>query len=503
MFLRELDQVRGLLGAVKGSLTGVGITAFPRIIPSYFLDSYRIIAWRKTADLALLRKKAEIFCLEEDTGGGLPDSSLNSACLLAHGAVTGYLNGLSHPRNLLLYQNYPELERLAGKEQWNLLANGAALRLRLRQRAFFQHMGSLLNLPLAPGGIWPLRMVHERSYRDWASMLGPDMVFQFPDIGQGGGRGTFFIRSAGEYKTLVEWTGRGTWRGVRLRSVSIRRFMEGVPASMALCITRHGILRSGLQEQLVDLPYCGGFPENGVFCGHSWGGRRWPPKVQDEALRQAGMVGEYLSSLGYRGIFGIDFIVQMADGVVCPIEINPRFTGAFPMLSLLHLKNGIIPIDIFHMIEFMDIPYKIDVEEQNRKYAMPVRGSHLLLFFPRGGRKGRYGSLRPGLYQYGPDKRGFLFIRGAAEYGDMEDEEQFVLVDGPPENIDTREISADPLGRLCHILFSFPVVDGEGAMHPKARAALDWIYGDPAPVERGEETSPVSGNQRWVDGYDG
>jgi len=35
-------------------------------------------------------------------------------------------------------------------------------------------------------------------------MLGPELVIQLPDIGQGGGRGTFFVRSAEAYDLLVE-----------------------------------------------------------------------------------------------------------------------------------------------------------------------------------------------------------------------------------------------------------------------------------------------------------
>jgi len=37
MFLRELDHVRDLFESVHGTFVGVGMTAFPRIIPSYFL----------------------------------------------------------------------------------------------------------------------------------------------------------------------------------------------------------------------------------------------------------------------------------------------------------------------------------------------------------------------------------------------------------------------------------------------------------------------------------
>ena len=38
-------------------------------------------------------------------------------------------------------------------------------------------------------------------------------------------------------------------------------------------------------------------------------------------------------------------------------------------------------------------------------------------------------------------------------------------------------VSTDPLGRLCHILFSNPVVDKDGVMSKHARVALEWIYG--------------------------
>ena len=150
MFLRELDHVRDLFNSVNGVFVGVGITAFPRIIPSYFLDSYRIISLRKTGDLPLLRKKAEIFCLEEEIGGSLPADARDSAHLLAHQSVKRYLNKLPEPKHLLLYQNYPDLEKLAEKLGWILLANPADLRLKLRDRAFFQHMAAELDLRQAP-----------------------------------------------------------------------------------------------------------------------------------------------------------------------------------------------------------------------------------------------------------------------------------------------------------------------------------------------------------------
>ena len=98
---------------------------------------------------------------------------------------------------------------------------------------------------------------------------------------------------------------------------------------------------SGLQRQLIDLPYCSGLEEDGVFCGHTWGECEWSESVREEAVQQGRLVGEYLAGLGYKGILGIDFVVDSDDHKVYPLEINPRLTGAFPVLSQIHLKNGL------------------------------------------------------------------------------------------------------------------------------------------------------------------
>ena len=40
------------------------------------------------------------------------------------------------------------------------------------------------------------------------------------------------------------------------------------------------------------------------------------------------VIAEHLASLGYRGLLGIDFLIDEWQQRVYPIEINPRFTGA-------------------------------------------------------------------------------------------------------------------------------------------------------------------------------
>ena len=250
--------------------------------------------------------------------------------------------------------------------------------------------------------------------------------------------------------------------------------MEGIPSSVVVCVTRHGTLVSALQRQLLDLPYCEGFAENGVFCGHAWGGLSWTEQVRKSAFKQACRIGDHLGSLGYKGILGIDFIVQQTSGKVYPIEINPRLTGALPMLSMLHLQAGTIPLEAFHLLEFLDIPYLMDRNALNKRYAETVTGSHLLLFRPPASKTG-VAVVRPGLYEYSPSKKGFHFVKETMAYQDIGNENQFILADGPMHVKAGDVTQEDSHDRLCRLLFSCPVVDRNGMLSPQALSAVNWV----------------------------
>jgi hypothetical protein len=476
MFVRDLADVRNLFDSVAGTITGVGITAYSRIIPAYFHQPYYIIALRKTLDLPLLRNRAEVFCLEEEIGHFVEEKVFNSESLLSHPSVKAFLKKITGPRYLLLYQSYPDLEKLAEREGWVLLANPASLRTRVADRAFFQKMANQLELNRVPGHVYPLKDFFAFDYAYWAQKIGPELVVQFPEIRQGGGRGTFFVKSDSDYQRVLKILKEGTWRGIEIQSAAIHKFMDGIPASLALCLTRHGILFSGLQRQLIDLPYCGDMPENGIFCGHSWGETGWSSHVQAEAVRQARLIGEYLAAIGYKGILGIDFLINRDNKQVYPLECNPRFTGAFPMLSQLQLRHNIIPMDVFHMLEFLDLPYEMDTASMNASYGEAIRGSHLILFRGSNALLRGEGLREAGLYERDPESGRITFVGDASDYREIRNERQFILIDGPPDLYENGLALIDPLQRLCRLLFPSPIVSEEETLSPEILSAVDWVY---------------------------
>jgi hypothetical protein len=477
MFLQDLNDVRGLFDSLGGTFVGIGMTAFSRIIPAYFIHPYYIVALRKTCDLQLLKEKGHIFCLEAERGEPMREQHATSTHLLAHPLARDFLSTLPNPKHLLLYQGYPELESLAQLEGWVFLANQASLRMRVGERAFFEKLLTDLQLPMIPGGIFPIDVIRTREYKDWAEMTGPRFVVQLPEIHQGGGKGTFFINSGSGYERLQERLKYGTWCGTALTSVSIHQQVEGIAVSMAICLTRNGVLFSGPQRQLIDLPNCKGLKGDGVFCGHVWGEPEWSSSLTQEVHRQARMIGDHLAALGYKGIAGIDFMIDKKSQQVYPIELNPRFTGAFPMLSLLHIKKGLIPLEAFHMLEFLGVPYEADVDQLNDCYSEGVRGSHILLFLLSGGKDGVIRELKAGLYELDRDEQKISFVKGAVDYGEIEKERQFIVIDGPPDTAGEALWTSDPHYRLCRLLFSYPVADDAGALSDRALKAVEAVYG--------------------------
>jgi len=476
MPLRDIADARALFGSINGSFVGVGMTAFSRITPAHFIPSYRIVCHKKSCDLDLLKKTVPVFSLEELVGEPV-NEGLESVSLISHPMVRELLAGLAGPVHLILYQNYPALESIKGEMGWRLAANPSALRLKLADRRFFREMIEKLALPAVPGAVIPLGEFLSGRYGYWSGLFGKRYVVQLVDIIQGGGRGTFFVTDPDSHLSLCRRLEEKVWRGVTINYVSLRSFIEGEAASIALCVTKNGILVSRIQRQVIDAPYCDGFVESGIFCGHSWDDMSWGDRVNSEAKRQSLAIGNYLAGLGYRGICGIDILVDGFNESVFVLELNPRYTGAFPMLSLLQMDRGILPMEAVHLLELLSVPYSIDIEALNEAYMEPLRGGHLIVFVLTAA--GRPLSLKPinsGLYELSGQNGNAAFLRECASFNGPEGLGQFVVLEGPP-NFEGRELVFNVnLARLCRLMFSSPITDARGRLSQEATAAARWAY---------------------------
>jgi biotin carboxylase len=118
-----------------------------------------------------------------------------------------------------------------------------------------------------------------------------------------------------------------------------------------------------------------GFPELTPYHG-GWCGNDVFPEVLTERQRALARsrtvaMGERLGREGYRGYFELDFLADADSGEIYLGELNPRVTGASSITNVTAVAYGDMPLFLFHLLEFMDVDYEIDVDELNARWAEP------------------------------------------------------------------------------------------------------------------------------------
>ena len=86
-------------------------------------------------------------------------------------------------------------------------------------------------------------------------------------------------------------------------------------------------------------------------------GRQWPVTSLDTAqiqtITQISMVaGKLMIKAGFKGFFGMDFVIEKKTGKVFVSEINARMTASTPFYTKRELAFGMIPLLAYHLAAF-------------------------------------------------------------------------------------------------------------------------------------------------------
>lgn len=187
--------------------------------------------------------------------------------------------------------------------------------------------------------------------------LGEQLVVQTP-YGDSG-KTTFFISNADDWeknkKSIV---------GEKLK---VMKYINHFPGTVEAVATRCGTMVGPLQTDITGYanltPYKGGWCGNDIFPEILQGEKR------DKIIEMVKAMGDKLYETGYRGTFCFDYLVDTDTGEVYLGEINPRISGASPLTNLVTSKYGGIPLMLFHLLEFMDVDFDIDINEIQKRWS--------------------------------------------------------------------------------------------------------------------------------------
>ncbi len=286
--------------------------------------------------------------------------SIEEICnyLLAHKEVVDRVRARGGGKAVFLMFDR-ETERLAAEAGLEIAFPPAALRTRLDSKIVTTQLGNEAGVPSVPnvlGRASSYGVLHALSA---GAGLGHDLVVQTPygDSGQT----TFFIASQADWDAHAD-----ELAGEELK---VMRRINCREAAMEGVITRHGTVVGPLMTELTGHPEL--TPYGGGWCGNDVFASALSEKHRRQARDYTRLMGERLRVEGYRGYFELDFLADMDSGAMYLGELNPRITGASSMTNVTAVAYGDMPLFLFHLLEFLEVDYEIDVDALNAGWAAP------------------------------------------------------------------------------------------------------------------------------------
>ena len=240
-------------------------------------------------------------------------------------------------------------KQLAKELKQKIALPPAKLRKHIDSKIVTTQLGNEAGIKSAPNTLGKAKTYDELLKLAAKAKLGKDLVVQTP-YGDSG-RTTFFIKSAADLEQERRHARHRSSSKSCGGSTTCRAPLEAVA-------TRHGTLVGPMQTDITGFaevtPYKGGWCGNDVFVGGF-------EKERKAVLKMAQKLGDRLYKAGYKGAFCMDFLIDTDTREVYLGEINPRISGASPMTNLITSTYGGCPIYLFHMLEFMDVDWEIDL----------------------------------------------------------------------------------------------------------------------------------------------
>lgn len=188
-----------------------------------------------------------------------------------------------------------------------------------------------------------------------------DVIIQ--DSVMSGGKGTFRASSGENLLENLEKIGCFKHKGGEI--VVSKMLKNSFERSIQAVICKNEIFIGPLQTQIIadeNLVNTNGGGEK--FCGIQISESDRFAKMYDDFLVVVKKIGERMRRMGYRGVFGVDFLVN--DGEIFVLEVNPRLTGATPLLTQA-FSCGEIPFQLLHILELGDYDYQIEGDPKKCK----------------------------------------------------------------------------------------------------------------------------------------
>lgn len=187
--------------------------------------------------------------------------------------------------------------------------------------------------------------------------LGTDLVVQTP-YGDSG-KTTFFIADKKGWDKHSKY--------IVGEKIKVMKRINPRCGTVEAVATRHGTLVGPILSEIVGhkelTPFKGGWSGNEAYTSVV------TPEQRQQLTAMVQCFGDRLYKEGYKGTFCIDYLIDKESGEVYLGELNPRISGASPITNLVTQKYGGAPMLMFHLLEFLNVDYEIDLQAIQQRWA--------------------------------------------------------------------------------------------------------------------------------------
>lgn len=275
--------------------------------------------------------------------------------LLEHKEVVDYIKSRGDGAKALFLMFDGRTEKLAKQLGMEVAFPTAKMRTFMDNKVNTNRIAEKAGVPCVPN-----ILSKAKSYNHLCKIskhLGTDLVIQTP-FGDSG-HTTFFVSNEDEWDKCAEEI-------TQEKEVKIMKRINCKGSAIEACVTQHGTIVAPLMTELVGFkeltPYKGGWCGNEVYAG------AFTPSIRKKARKYTQLFGDQLRKEGYKGYFELDFLIDQDSGEIYLGELNPRITGASSITNHAVYALSDIPLFLFHMLEWMEHPYKVNINAINKRW---------------------------------------------------------------------------------------------------------------------------------------
>ncbi len=276
--------------------------------------------------------------------------------LLEHKEVVDYIRSRGEGGKAMLLMFDEKTEELAKNLGLEICFPSAKMRTFMDNKVNTNRIAEKAGVPCVPNVL--SKVENYKHLCEVSKHLGTDLVIQTP-FGDSG-HTTFFITNEEEYNKHAEEIEKED-------EVKVMKRINCKGSAIEACVNRHGTIVAPLMTELVGFknltPYKGG------WCGNEIYPDAFNASIRKKARAYTQLFGDQLRKEGYKGYFELDFLIDQDTKEIYLGELNPRVTGASSITNHAVFALSDMPLFLFHLMEWMDQPYELNVKAINARWA--------------------------------------------------------------------------------------------------------------------------------------